>query len=180
MAINFLKVRNGITLKPVTAPSTPENGDVYYDSGSNLFQLYQNGSWVGVGTSTATPTWTRTTLTFSSFSAAALTNDISLVVLPAKTMLHQVVLKHSAPMAGSGLTSYTVSVGLATNFTAYTQPFDVKQAVSQTGRSITQVDDVPNFGSTQDVRIQAVSTGTNLNNVTSGTLDVWLLTSVLP
>lgn len=126
------------------------------------------------------PRWTLITLSFASFSAAANTNDVSLTVLPARTMLHQVVIKHSAPAAGAGLTAYTLSVGLATNFTAYTQPFDVKQAVAQAARSITQIDDVPNFGSTQDIRIQAISTGALLNGVTTGTFSIWILTSVLP
>ena len=49
MAINYLEVTEGVTLKPSPAPSTPQNGDIYYDSTANLFKFYQNGSYVGVG-----------------------------------------------------------------------------------------------------------------------------------
>jgi len=46
MALNYLKIRNGLTLKPTTLPTSPENGDVYYDSGTNTFQFYENGVFV--------------------------------------------------------------------------------------------------------------------------------------
>lgn len=51
MAINYHKIRNGITLKATSAPGTPENGDVYYDSTSNLFEFYQNGSYITIPSS---------------------------------------------------------------------------------------------------------------------------------
>lgn len=139
-----------------------------------------SGNLTWTAGSTFVPVWHLVTLTFASFSAAALSNDVSLVVLPAKTMLHQVVIKHSAPANGAGITTYTLSIGTATNFSAYAQPFDVKQAVTNIARSITQIMDVPNFSSTHDVRIQAVSTGANLNAATTGTFDIWYMTSQLP
>lgn len=46
MAINFMKISKGINFKGNSAPSSPENGDMYYDSGSNTFQFYQNGAWI--------------------------------------------------------------------------------------------------------------------------------------
>lgn len=50
MAINHLKVRTGLTLKPNAVPASPENGDIYYDSTANNFQFYQNGAWVTIPT----------------------------------------------------------------------------------------------------------------------------------
>jgi hypothetical protein len=40
-----------------SAPSTPINGQIYYNTTSGLFQLYQNGSWAGLG---GTSYWTQT------------------------------------------------------------------------------------------------------------------------
>jgi hypothetical protein len=51
MAINFMKVKNGITFLPQSsAPGSPQNGDLYYDSTLNKFRFYQNGAWVVPGT----------------------------------------------------------------------------------------------------------------------------------
>lgn len=50
MAINFLKIRNGVSLTPQSQP-TGANGDIYYDSGANVFEFFQNGAWVTYGAS---------------------------------------------------------------------------------------------------------------------------------
>jgi hypothetical protein len=52
VSANFLKVRNGITLKPTDQPPG-ENGDIYYDSTDNRFWFYQNGAWVTFGINSA-------------------------------------------------------------------------------------------------------------------------------
>ena len=73
-----MKVRNGITFKPVAQSSTPENGDVYYDSTANLFYFYQNGAWVNyltlsnyrAGTTTISNGGTSVSVTFSSAMAS--------------------------------------------------------------------------------------------------------------
>ena len=181
MAINFLKVRNGITLKPQSAPATAENGDIYYDSSYNTFYLYKNGSWVALptGGGTNSPVWSSYNLTYSSFSTASTSNTITLVTIPPKTMIHQVVIKHSTAFSGSGITGYTVSIGDAAKNVRFTQPWDVTQTVSDTTRSITQVDDIESFASSTNILITANSTGTNLSAATAGAVEVWLLTSVL-
>jgi|ERR1051325_8205083 hypothetical protein len=52
MAINFLKVRSGLTLK-ASANASPEDGDIWYDSGTSTFTLRQNGSSITIPTSAA-------------------------------------------------------------------------------------------------------------------------------
>ena len=43
----YFWVDNGIRLKPVaSAPSSPENGTLYYDSATHKFRGYANGTWV--------------------------------------------------------------------------------------------------------------------------------------
>jgi hypothetical protein len=49
MAKDFLKVRNGVTFKGLSsAPSSPENGDTYYDTTLNKLRTYENGAWQDV------------------------------------------------------------------------------------------------------------------------------------
>lgn len=55
MADNFFKVRNGINFGSLaSAPSNPQNGDVYYDTTIGGFQAYQNGAWGALGSGSGT------------------------------------------------------------------------------------------------------------------------------
>lgn len=46
MALNFFKIRKGVTLEPIAgADPTGTDGDIYYNSTLNKFRKYQNGSW---------------------------------------------------------------------------------------------------------------------------------------
>lgn len=56
MAINFMKVRTGVKLLANAAPGSPEDGDIWYDSGSNQFSFRQNGSTINISTSAGTVT----------------------------------------------------------------------------------------------------------------------------
>jgi hypothetical protein len=48
MAVNFWNIRNGVNVGQLpSAPANPKDGDIYYDTGLNLFQKYENGSWSG-------------------------------------------------------------------------------------------------------------------------------------
>jgi hypothetical protein len=50
MATNFFKNRNGLALGNLaTAPASPVNGDMYYDTTLNKFRRYQNGAWGNFG-----------------------------------------------------------------------------------------------------------------------------------
>lgn len=46
MANNHLKIHKGLNLAPQSsAPSSPNNGDIYYDSSLAKFRKYENGVW---------------------------------------------------------------------------------------------------------------------------------------
>lgn len=178
---------NGATSGTLTmsTPATVTSYGVVWPSAQGGASTYLqndgsgNLSWGTVSSPSNTPVWTKYTISHTSLQAGATSNDIELVNLPQKTMIHQVVLKHSTAFAGTSITAYTVSVGIASNFTKYTSAFDVFQSVSNTARSITQSEDVESFTGATSIRIQAISTGANLSASTAGSVDVWVLSSVL-
>jgi hypothetical protein len=56
MARNVQDFSAGVNLGQLPSPpSSPRNGDFYYDTTLGLFQAYQNGSWVGMGGSSPNP-----------------------------------------------------------------------------------------------------------------------------
>ena len=65
MAKDFGKLGQGLTLQPLaSAPSSPVNGDVYYDQTSG-FQFRHSGAWSGLGGGGGSITnWTSYTPTF--------------------------------------------------------------------------------------------------------------------
>jgi hypothetical protein len=180
LAQDFLKVRTGVTLKPNAAPSSPENGDFYYDTGLGQFRFYQNGSWLTLSGTTASPVWTKFTIPYTSFSTAALTNSLTLLSLPANTMVHQTIIKHSTAFSGPSISAYNVRVGIGGSTSKYAAAFNVLQSVSDSARSITQANDVESFTGATNILVTATSVGANLNAATTGSVDIWLLMSTLP
>lgn len=126
----------------------------------------------------AVPTWTKYTVPYSAFSVAANTNAITLFTLPAGGFILGVKIKHSTAFSGGGLTAYTISVGITGNDTKFASPFDVFQAVSGTAFQATQNFDSEDHDNPTTINIVATSTGDTLDNVTAGSVDVWVLTSV--
>lgn len=48
MSSNFFTVRDGLGFTPGSEPSSPVNGDVYFDSTLSRLRGYQNGAWVDI------------------------------------------------------------------------------------------------------------------------------------
>lgn len=127
------------------------------------------------------PTWAKYSITHTALQAAALTNDIELFSLPAKTVIHKVIIKNTTAFAGT--TSYTLSVGIVGTLAKYIAAFDVMQAVSDTtfGVAATTINATPeNFGSATSIRVAAVSTVENLDQSSAGAADIYVQTSTLP
>lgn len=130
------------------------------------------------------PQWSKYTVPYTALTANATTQQVTLFNLPAKGKIQGVTIKHSAAFTKSGLTAMTVSVGSSGTPAGYAPAFDVFQSVSNTA----QYDDGGNFSLTaaaHDVIAQFTSTGTNLGNgttttLTAGSVDIWVLWSVLP
>jgi len=77
MALNFFRVSKGLSVKPqASAPSSPSNGDIYYNSTSNQFQKYENGAWGTFG-SGAAPSLTQNKLFIGDDSNIASAVDTS-------------------------------------------------------------------------------------------------------
>lgn len=121
---------------------------------------------------------------------ASLTGDITAVTLPAKTQINNAYVVIDT--AAGGVTTLTVSCGDAiggTPFINYIVASDAKaaantvygDAVAERGTSIdTEFFYLPSYTSTTLVTCHFISTGTNLNTVTTSTGRLILTTTLLP
>lgn len=131
-----------------------------------------------IGTLGAFPQWFKVQITHTQLQAAALTNNITLYTLPAGGVIHGVHLKQSTAFAGTGITAYTVSVGLTSFAERYASLYNVFAAAAAQTKQISNVMDSPDNASSTAIKLFAVSVGANLNASTAGVLEVGLLLSL--
>ena len=174
------------TVDPTASAVYGEIGWLYVRIGGVAPQVYQkittdaaDTNWQAVGSSSGGG-WTKYTVTHTALQAAALTNNIELFSLAAKGVIEAVVIKQSVAFAGTGITAYTVSVGIAGALTEFASAFDVFQAVGDTVNQSSDNLDLENFTSATSIKIAATSVGANLDQSTAGSVDVWVKTSTLP
>ncbi len=125
--------------------------------------------------------WTKYTVTHTALQAAALTKDVALASLPAKTVVHAVVLRPTTAFAGTA--TYTLSVGITGSLEKYVAASDAKAAVTATLFYLpadTFIVTPENFSVAVSLRLSAVATTNNLDQSSAGVVEVYVLTSLLP
>lgn len=119
---------------------------------------------------------------FADLAAAALVNDIEAWSMPAKYVIHGVIVRPTEAFAGGAITDYKVSVGLAApNLEKYLLKFDVDTAPAGTnvgngGPSL----ELNNYSAVTSLRLAAYSVGANLDQAVAGALTLCVYYSVVP
>lgn len=136
----------------------------------------------GVSGSAGNVLWTKFTKAAADFSDAA--PDITLFSLPAKTVVQAVIIKHSVPFTGVGVTSYTLQAGIAGNFNKYASAFDVFQAAGDAVKQLSQSMDIESFTGPTNIKLKAVGNAAGAIDAAAtaalGVVDVWVQTSTIP
>lgn len=126
------------------------------------------------------PVWQRFEVGFAQLAAAAFSNNIELLSLPPRGVIHAVNIAHTQPFTGGLIATYTMSVGIASNLTKYADVFNVLQAVSGSAFLHSVVGGVESTTNATSIRVAGVSTVGLLNAATQGTAIIRVLTSRLP
>lgn len=122
------------------------------------------------------PTWIKITKSYSDFSAAGLTKTVNIATLPAKSVVHATIVNPTTTFVGGIISAYSVSVGIVSNvdlmpassvLTLPSRPFASALIVAG------------NVGSTDTVTATAISITGLLNAATQGSVDIWILVSIL-
>lgn len=118
--------------------------------------------------------WYQYSYSFADLAAASLTNDIELFSLPGGGVIHDLIMTHTVPFSGGGISAYSVSVGIASDLKKYALPYDVFQAA---GSGIGDSSNALGFEDKTNptsIRLAATSVGANLNAATAGQLTIFV------
>ena len=105
---------------------------------------------------------------------------IQLYSLAAKGVVHGIIVVPSIQFAGTGMTYYQVSCGIAGDLTKYSAAFDLLNVAP--GNTVFQQADLfsqENRGAATSLKITATA-NVNLSNSTAGQVKVYLLLALTP
>jgi len=163
-----------------------EGSVIFADSSGFLDEDNANVSWdstnkrlsVAGGT---LPTWRKFTIAETALTGASTTEDEALFTASQLEKILGICIKHSVAFTGGTLTAMSVSVGLASDPDFYTDAQDIFQAVGDTVKL-----DMNTFGSQtmasggHAVIARFTSVGDDVVAAGAGSVDIWILTSVMP
>lgn len=161
----------------IPALSTRQNGQRIMAAWFNAIKTVVDELLLQVGE------YQKFTFTYSDFSDASTENDVEVLSLPAQYTLKRAIIKHSESFQDSGggsISAFTVSLGVTGALDKVSLPFDVYQAAGNSVFKAAEYGQPEDFGSATSIRINAKSTGANLDQADQGSLDVWVKTEKLP
>lgn len=128
------------------------------------------------------------TATYSTFADAALTKDVTLWTLPAKTRVVRVIADVTTKFLGGAISAVVMRCGKAADGAEYLVDKDVFTAEVTAGETVAErgaalVDATSNditWGSTQIVNVRLTATTANLSELTQGSMTLYIECVVYP
>jgi len=122
------------------------------------------------------PQFTRWTIPYTDLTAAALVQSVNLFTLNQGGIILGVRIKHTTAFAGTAWSATTVSVGWASDYTAFASAFDIFQAVADTTlQNTSEFKCVTNAAAGTAVVARFTSVGGNLSAGTAGAVNIDVL-----
>lgn len=121
----------------------------------------------------------KATITYQDLSAEDTTNDIEALEVSANELILGIIVKHSESFQGGSISAYTLDLGISGELNRYVQSLDVFQAAADGVYVSVNMLEVPSFAGTTSIRLQATSTGDNLDQATQGSVDIWVIKTTL-
>lgn len=126
----------------------------------------------------STANWIKITKHYTDFSAASLTNNVTLLNLVPKGVIHACVINNLAIFVGGFIASSTLSVGTVALPTKYCAASTVSGGIGLLG--ILNNMAVESMSTATPIVANLITTGGFINTLTSGNAEFYLLISVLP
>lgn len=121
--------------------------------------------------------WYKVTVGFAELSTAGTTLDIDIGGLPAGVIIHSVLQKHSVAFSGGAISALTISVGPVGDLAKYGTAHNAFAAVGDTAFTLDTTTGLETFGGSTSIRAAAIATSANLDKLTIGSTDIYILVS---
>jgi len=127
----------------------------------------------------AIPRWKKYTITAATFAGFNVpTYDASLTAyLNPGEVIHAVKIKHSTSFTGGAVSAVTVEVGTASDTDKYATAFNILQPVADDTFQLSSAFYSENHGAISFLHIVFRATGGNVEDITQGSVDIWILVS---
>jgi hypothetical protein len=89
-------------------------------------------------------------------------------------------IKHSVAFAGTSISTITASVGISGDTTKHVDNFDVRQSVADSTFNVVGLNLIESFANTTTIYAKFTAAGANLDSLTAGSVDIWVLKNLLP
>jgi hypothetical protein len=172
-----------ITNSPITTSGTI-NETLNTQSANTVFAGPASGSAAQPGFRAIVPSdaprapfWAKYTVLYTSISVGATTDTVTLFVLPAGGIVHQVLIQQSIAFTGGSISAVTASVGVSGSLAKYAPAFSVYSAPSATNYELVTTNGAESRTATTNVTATFNSIGGNLSTLAAGSVDVWALIS---
>lgn len=146
---------------PSTAALTP----LYYvavNSGGNGFTLQSSLSPIQ-----------ETVIPYTSMQNGSMSSQIDLFSIPPGAILTYLVIKHTASFTGTSITGVTAALGNGSTPGLFVPSFDIKQAPGDTVYDSVVANYIGSFINPTPIYMTVTSTGANLSNLATGSVNVW-------
>ena len=129
---------------------------------------------------TSSPTWwPKITIPYTALQIGGLTNSAPLLVLPPKGVISAIYANVPTPFSGSGIISIVCTIGTSSANAKFMASVSIAAAGGINGVALTNPD-IESLSVSTGINIYVTSVGANLSALTQGSIDIYLLTSILP
>jgi len=126
------------------------------------------------------PFWQKYTVDFSDVNTTTASHTATVYSLDPKEHILSYTVKHNTAFVGGSISDVKVSLGIAGDNTKHAYDFDVNQAVGDTVFNQTDLNLIESFANTTTIYAKFSTTGANLDSLTAGSVDIWVLKNLLP
>lgn len=154
------------------------SGNTTFVAGTNILSSPMNTNFTNLTQYSAM--WQKYNVAYTDINNASAATTITLYNLDPKESVIACAIKHSTAFAGGSISTITGSVGIAGNNIKHIDNFDVGAAVSAGAFDFVNLNLIESFSATTPIYAVFTAAGANLDSLTAGDLDVWVLKNLLP